>query len=96
MTALCCRFRRAARRVKSEHCRNCELILHRVSESSLLSGKRTGVVDLSLGRAIDFHTHAQESCNTCRDDGCNEFRSGMAACFPNPAAVEGMLPTVQA
>ncbi len=45
--------------------------------------------------AIDFHTHAEEPCDACRDDGYNEFQSGMAAYFKNPAGAEGMLPTVQ-
>jgi len=45
--------------------------------------------------AIDIHTHAEEPCDTCRDDGYNEFQTGMAAYFRNPAGVEGMLPTVQ-
>jgi uncharacterized protein len=44
--------------------------------------------------AIDFHTHAEEPCNACRDDGYNEFQAGMAAYFRNPAGVDGMLPTV--
>ncbi len=44
--------------------------------------------------AIDFHTHAEEPCNQCRDDGYNEFQAGMAAYFRNPAGVDGMLPTV--
>ncbi|GAB1379271.1 amidohydrolase family protein [Pararhodobacter sp.] len=45
--------------------------------------------------AIDIHTHAEEPCDSCRDDGYNEFQSGMAAYFKNPAGAEGMLPTVQ-
>ncbi|WP_371832693.1 hypothetical protein [Planktomarina sp.] len=53
------------------------------------------MVDFSKVTAIDFHTHAEEPCNTCRDDGYNEFQSSMAAYFKNPAGAEGMLPTVQ-
>lgn len=45
--------------------------------------------------AIDIHTHAEEPCDTCRDDGYNDFQAGMAAYFGNPAGVEGMLPTVE-
>lgn len=45
--------------------------------------------------AIDIHTHAEEPCCTTRDDGYNEFQTGMAKYFKNPAGVEGMLPTVQ-
>ena len=45
--------------------------------------------------AIDIHTHAEEPCDTCRDDGYNEFQAGMAAYFKNPAGAAGMLPTVQ-
>jgi hypothetical protein len=45
--------------------------------------------------AIDFHTHAEESCNHARDDGYNEFQAGMAAYFKNPAGTEGMLPTIE-
>ncbi|MCB1389787.1 MAG: amidohydrolase [Rhodobacteraceae bacterium] len=45
--------------------------------------------------AIDIHTHAEEPCDTCRDDGYNEFQAGMARYFKNPAGVEGMLPTIQ-
>ena len=45
--------------------------------------------------AIDFHTHAEEPCDSCRDDGYNEFQAGMAAYFKNPAGADGMLPTVQ-
>ncbi len=45
--------------------------------------------------AIDFHTHAEEPCNHCRDDGYNEFQQGMASYFKNPAGTEGMLPTVE-
>jgi len=52
------------------------------------------MVDFSKVTAIDFHTHAEEPCNTCRDDGYNEFQSSMAAYFKNPAGAEGMLPTV--
>jgi uncharacterized protein len=44
--------------------------------------------------AIDIHTHAEEPCNTHRDDGYNEFQAGMARYFKNPAGTEGMLPTV--
>ncbi|MDB2369892.1 4-hydroxyphenyl-beta-ketoacyl-CoA hydrolase, partial [Planktomarina temperata] len=51
------------------------------------------MVDFSKVTAIDFHTHAEEPCNTCRDDGYNEFQSSMAAYFKNPAGAEGMLPT---
>lgn len=53
------------------------------------------MVDFSKVVAIDFHTHAEEPCNECRDDGYNEFQTGMAAYFNNPAGAEGMLPTVQ-
>ena len=52
------------------------------------------MVDFSKVEAIDFHTHAEEPCNACRDDGYNEFQAGMAAYFRNPAGVDGMLPTV--
>ena len=52
------------------------------------------MVDFAKVKAIDFHTHAEEPCNTCRDDGYNEFQAGMAAYFKNPAGVDGMLPTV--
>jgi predicted TIM-barrel fold metal-dependent hydrolase len=52
------------------------------------------MVDFSKVHAIDFHTHAEEPCNACRDDGYNEFQSGMAEYFKNPAGVDGMLPTV--
>jgi len=45
--------------------------------------------------AIDFHTHAEEPCDDCRDDGYNEFQAGMANYFKNPAGASGMLPTVQ-
>ena len=45
--------------------------------------------------AIDFHTHAEEPCDSCRDDGYNEFQAGMAAYFKNPAGADGMLPSVQ-
>ena len=45
--------------------------------------------------AIDFHTHAEEPCDHHRDDGYNEFQTGMAAYFKNPAGHEGMLPSVQ-
>lgn len=45
--------------------------------------------------AIDIHTHAEEPCDACRDDGYNEFQEGMAAYFKNPAGANGMLPTVQ-
>ena len=45
--------------------------------------------------AFDFHTHAEEPCCGTRDDGYDEFQSGMAAYFKNPAGAEGMLPTVQ-
>ena len=45
--------------------------------------------------AIDIHTHAEEPCDTCRDDGYNEFQAGMATYFKNPAGAEGMLPSVQ-
>ncbi|WP_334194356.1 amidohydrolase family protein [Pararhodobacter sp.] len=45
--------------------------------------------------AIDIHTHAEEPCDSCRDDGYNEFQAGMAQYFKNPAGAEGMLPTVQ-
>ena len=53
------------------------------------------MVDFSKVEAIDFHTHAEEPCNACRDDGYTEFQAGMAAYFRNPAGVDGMLPTVQ-
>ncbi|MCL4676592.1 MAG: amidohydrolase family protein [Pararhodobacter sp.] len=45
--------------------------------------------------AIDIHTHAEEPCDDCRDDGYNEFQAGMATYFKNPAGASGMLPTVQ-
>jgi uncharacterized protein len=45
--------------------------------------------------AIDIHTHAEEPCDTCRDDGYNEFQQGMATYFKNPAGADGMLPTVE-
>ncbi|WP_323037149.1 amidohydrolase family protein [Pararhodobacter sp.] len=45
--------------------------------------------------AIDFHTHAEEPCDACRDDGYNEFQAGMAKYFKNPAGASGMLPTIQ-
>jgi len=45
--------------------------------------------------AIDIHTHAEEPCDSCRDDGYNEFQAGMAAYFKNPAGAGGMLPSVQ-
>jgi len=45
--------------------------------------------------AIDFHTHAEEPCDDCRDDGYNEFQAGMATYFKNPAGAAGMLPTIQ-
>lgn len=45
--------------------------------------------------AIDIHTHAEEPCDACRDDGYNEFQAGMASYFKNPAGAAGMLPTVQ-
>ncbi|MCA2011286.1 amidohydrolase family protein [Cereibacter sphaeroides] len=44
--------------------------------------------------AIDIHTHAEEPCDTCRDDGYNEFQAGMARYFKNPAGADGMLPTI--
>ncbi|MFN4099037.1 MAG: amidohydrolase family protein [Pararhodobacter sp.] len=44
--------------------------------------------------AIDIHTHAEEPCDTCRDDGYNEFQEGMSRYFKNPAGAEGMLPTI--
>ena len=53
------------------------------------------MVDFSKVKAIDFHTHAEEPCCDHRDDGYNEFQSGMAAYFKNPAGAEGMLPSVQ-
>ena len=53
------------------------------------------MIDIARIRAIDFHTHAEEPCNACRDDGYNEFQAGMAAYFRNPAGAAGMLPTVQ-
>ena len=53
------------------------------------------MVDFASVKAIDFHTHAEEPCNHCRDDGYNEFQEGMAAYFKNPAGAEGMLPTVE-
>ena len=52
------------------------------------------MIDLNAIEAIDFHTHAEEPCNACRDDGYNEFQAGMAAYFKNPAGAAGMLPTV--
>ena len=45
--------------------------------------------------AIDFHTHAEEPCDDCRDDGYNEFQAGMAKYFKNPAGASGMLPSMQ-
>ena len=45
--------------------------------------------------AIDIHTHAEEPCDACRDDGYNEFQAGMANYFKNPAGADGMLPSVQ-
>lgn len=51
-------------------------------------------VNLDQIVAIDFHTHAEEPCDSCRDDGYNEFQAGMAAYFKNPAGAAGMLPTV--
>lgn len=45
--------------------------------------------------AIDIHTHAEEPCDDCRDDGYNEFQAGMAKYFKNPAGASGMLPTIQ-
>jgi len=45
--------------------------------------------------AIDIHTHAEEPCDACRDDGYNEFQAGMANYFKNPAGAEGMLPSIQ-
>ena len=45
--------------------------------------------------AIDIHTHAEEPCDDCRDDGYNEFQAGMATYFKNPAGAAGMLPTIQ-
>ena len=45
--------------------------------------------------AIDIHTHAEEPCDTCRDDGYNQFQEGMARYFKNPAGAEGMLPSMQ-
>ena len=53
------------------------------------------MVDFSAVRAVDFHTHAEESCCGQRDDGYDEFQAGMAAYFKNPAGAEGMLPSVQ-
>ena len=53
------------------------------------------MVDFSKVRAIDFHTHAEEPCDACRDDGYNEFQTGMANYFKNPAGAEGMLPSIQ-
>lgn len=53
------------------------------------------MVDFKKVVAIDFHTHAEEPCCDHRDDGYNEFQSGMAAYFKNPAGMEGMLPTVE-
>lgn len=44
--------------------------------------------------AIDIHTHAEEPCDTHRDDGYNDFQTGMAKYFKNPAGTEGMLPTI--
>ncbi len=44
--------------------------------------------------AIDIHTHAEEPCDTHRDDGYNEFQAGMASYFRNPAGRDGMLPTI--
>jgi predicted TIM-barrel fold metal-dependent hydrolase len=45
--------------------------------------------------AIDIHTHAEEPCDDCRDDGYNEFQAGMANYFKNPAGASGMLPSMQ-
>lgn len=53
------------------------------------------MIDFKTITAIDFHTHAEEPCCDHRDDGYNEFQSGMAAYFKNPAGMEGMLPTVE-
>ncbi|OED37560.1 hypothetical protein AB833_23280 [Chromatiales bacterium (ex Bugula neritina AB1)] len=39
------------------------------------------MVDFARVKAIDFHTHAEEPCNECRDDGYNEFQTGMVAYF---------------
>jgi predicted TIM-barrel fold metal-dependent hydrolase len=44
--------------------------------------------------AIDFHTHAEESCSGPREDGYDAFQAGMAAYFKNPANSR-QLPTVQ-
>jgi hypothetical protein len=44
--------------------------------------------------ALDVHTHAEEACGP-RDDGYDEFQSGMAKYFKNPAGAKGMLPTVE-
>lgn len=46
-------------------------------------------------KAFDIHTHAEEPCADPRDDGYDEFQSGMAAYFKNPAGKDGMLPSVQ-
>jgi len=35
------------------------------------------MVDFNSVKAIDFHTHAEEPCNHCRDDGYNEFQAGL-------------------
>ncbi len=53
------------------------------------------MIDFNTITAIDFHTHAEEPCCDHRDDGYNEFQSGMAAYFKNPAGASGMLPTVE-
>lgn len=45
--------------------------------------------------AIDIHTHAEEPCDSPRDDGYDEFQAGMAKYFRNPAGAKGMLPTVR-
>ena len=53
------------------------------------------MIDFNKIKTIDFHTHAEEPCCGHRDDGYNEFQSGIAAYFKNPAGMEGMLPTVE-
>ena len=45
--------------------------------------------------AIDIHTHAEEPCDSPRDDGYDEFQAGMAKYFRNTAGAKGMLPTVR-
>lgn len=42
------------------------------------------MVDFSKVRAIDFHTHAEESCGCHADDGYDELQSTMAKYFGAP------------